>query len=112
MGGRGSSRGGSALPRSSVRAALGGGARPATLILNLRPSLVVSSGSLGSSGSPGIGLMHSGYSWRPYTTGGRTRSLLPLRNLWLHIAEALHGSGPDRTRDPDRGARRGRVGRH
>jgi hypothetical protein len=52
-GGRGSSRGGSALPRSSVRPGFGGGAKPGTLTLNVRPSLVVSSGVLGSSGSPG-----------------------------------------------------------
>src|SRR3954447_3620587 len=57
MSGRGSSRGGSALPRSSVRPGFGGGVRPGTLTLNLRPSLVVSSSGFGSSGSPGIGLM-------------------------------------------------------
>jgi hypothetical protein len=62
MSGRGSSRGGSALPRSSVRTGFGGGARPGILSLNLRPSLVVSSLGLGSSGSPGIGLMDPGYS--------------------------------------------------
>src|SRR3954447_2395253 len=56
MSGRGSSRGGSALPRSSVCPGFGGGVRPGTLTLNLRPSLVVSSLGFGSSGSPGIGL--------------------------------------------------------
>src|SRR3954465_2212898 len=61
-GGRGSSRGGSALPRSSVRPGFGGGASPGALILNVRPSLVVSSGVFGSSGSPGIGVMDRGYS--------------------------------------------------
>jgi hypothetical protein len=37
MSGRGSSRGGSALPRSSVCPGCGGGVRPGTLTLNLRP---------------------------------------------------------------------------
>ena len=62
MSGRGSSRGGSAFPRSSVRSGFGGGVKPGILSLNLRPSLVVSSGALDSSGSPGIGVMDPGYS--------------------------------------------------
>jgi hypothetical protein len=46
-GGRGSSRGGSALPRRSVLLGFGRGARPGMLSLTLRPSLVVSSRGLG-----------------------------------------------------------------
>src|SRR4051794_25748005 len=70
MGGRGSSRGGSALPRSSVAPGFGRGARPRTLTLTLRPSLVVSSWRLGSRGSPGIGLIRSDYSRADFGSQG------------------------------------------
>ena len=77
MSGRGSSRGGSALPRSSVRAGFGGGARPGALILNLRHRSSSSSVGLGSSGAPGIGLMESDYSW-PGRSRARASTVLLL----------------------------------
>src|SRR3954470_12581713 len=82
--GRGSSRGGSELPRSSVRAGFGGGVRPGTRTLTFRPSPIVSSGALGSSGSPGIGLMHRGYSSR----AGRLRFCGPSQSRAGAVLEA------------------------
>src|SRR5215218_4763729 len=74
IGGRGSLRGGSTPPRCSAWG-FTGGASPGSLSLTLRPSLVVSSGACGSSGSPGIGVIGRDYS--ALAAVGRSSTVLP-----------------------------------
>lgn len=100
---RGSSRGGSALPRSSVARGFTRGASPGTLTFTLRPSLVVSSGGCGSSGSPGIGVMARGYSARARSC--RFRLTGAVREQVAFVRPLLHVCG----RCPSRAGSRSRV---